>query len=127
MENLKRSTFLFAAPSTAPSDARIRAINSTTIAVQWRKPHQKDLNGDLKGYKVMVEVTPASSSGPGGEDETSQRMNFTLDPSVHSLLLGNVSSLDTYTARIGAYNRQGMGPFTRDLTFKMPFISSQGN
>ena len=83
-----------------PSDVHLRAVNETSLMIQWRRPHERDLNGDLKGYKAIVDVSSEGATGDGSS------MNFTLEPSVHSLVLTNVSREDTYTVRIGAYNRQ---------------------
>ena len=98
---------LLPVPASAPEDVKVQELNSSTALVQWKAPSEKDLNGDLKGFKVLVEV-----------NET-ENMNFTLEPSVHSLILNNVSTSNVYTVKVGAYNRQGMGPFSSNLTFKM--------
>ena len=43
---------LLSVPNAAPQDIEIRLLNSTTAILRWRPPGQRDMNGDLKGFKV---------------------------------------------------------------------------
>ena len=95
-------SFLSLVPSASPSAVKLHLINDTTALLQWHQPSPRDLHGDLKGYKVLIE-----SVSSGNETVTTSSSNFTLDPESNSLVLYNVSTGVEYTVKVAAYNRQG--------------------
>lgn len=103
------SIFIFTAPASAPEDVAVQNFNSSTAIVLWGPPPPRDLNGDLQGYKVIVGSFNASQSWN----------NFTFGSDVTSLQLDNLTSAETYWVKIAAYNRQGMGPFSKAMEIKV--------
>lgn len=85
-------------PTAAPENVKIQMLNLTVAVIQWHEPPRRDLHGDLKGYKVLIDVNG------------SEALNFTLDPTSNSLILYNLTEGLTYTVQVAAYNRQGVGP-----------------
>ena len=75
---------------------------------------KRDLHGDLKGYKVQVEIENLSNESSGIEFS-----NFTLEPEVTSLVLYNLTSTSKYVFKVAAYNRQGIGPFSPSVSMKI--------
>ena len=98
-----------AAPASAPEDVAVQLFNSTTAVVLWGPPNSRDLNGDLQGFKVIV----------GSLNSSNLFSNFTLDSDVSSLQLDNLTSEEIYWVKIAAYNRQGMGPFSKGVEIKL--------
>ncbi|CAB4068857.1 ROBO2 [Lepeophtheirus salmonis] len=89
-------------PSSSPDRIKIRLVNVSTGLIQWHTPPSRDLNGDLSGFKVLIFVNSSLES------------NYTLEPDVNSFLITELSSdFETaYGAKVAAYNRQGVGPFS---------------
>uniref|UniRef100_A0A8C3PTH8 Neural cell adhesion molecule L1 n=1 Tax=Calidris pygmaea TaxID=425635 RepID=A0A8C3PTH8_9CHAR len=50
-------------PKAAPTDVRIRVLNSTAIALTWTRVHLDTIQGQLKEYRVST--TPKSHRFPG--------------------------------------------------------------
>ena len=96
------------APASPPEDVAIQYFNSTSAIVLWGPPSERDLNGDLQGYKVII----------GSQNSSNYWSNFTLDSEVTSLQLDNLTT-DIYWVKIAAYNRQGMGPFSKAMEIKV--------
>ncbi len=108
--------WLFSVPTSSPENVDVQQINASTVLVQWSPPLKRDLHGDLKGYKVTVEIESLSNeSASSGLEFT----NFTLEPEVTSLVLYNLSSTSKYIFRVAAYNRQGIGPFSASQAMKI--------
>lgn len=38
-----------------PQDVKVTAINSTSLHVTWKPPHEKEKNGIIRGYHVHVQ------------------------------------------------------------------------
>ena len=100
---------LILAPGSPPEDVAVQQFNSTSAIVLWGPPSARDLNGDLQGYKVII----------GSQNSSSHWSNFTLDSKVTSLQLDNLTWNEIYWVKIAAYNRQGMGPFSKALDIKV--------
>lgn len=87
----------------------MQIFNSSSAIILWGPPHVRDLNGELQGYKVIV----------GSQNSSSNLSNFTLSSEVTSLQLDNLTSQTIYWVKIAAYNRQGMGPFSKKVDIKV--------
>lgn len=96
-------------PTSSPEDVAVQLFNSTSALLLWGPPNSRDLNGDLQGYKVIV----------GSQNTSAHWFNFTLDSEVTSLQLDNLTAETEYWVKIAAYNRQGMGPFSKSVDFKV--------
>jgi hypothetical protein len=92
----------------------VQQINASAVLLQWNPPLKRDLHGDLKGYKVQVEIENLSN-----ESSAIEFSNFTLEPEVTSLVLYNMTSAAKYVFKVAAYNRQGIGPFSSSVTMKI--------
>ncbi|TRY77965.1 hypothetical protein TCAL_12741 [Tigriopus californicus] len=90
-------------PTAAPENVKIQMLNLTAAVIQWHEPPRRDLHGDLKGYKVLIDVNGTEA------------LNFTLDPTSNSLILYNLTEGLTYTVQVAAYNRQGVGPLCHSV------------
>ena len=101
--------FLFLVPAAPPEDVAVQLFNSTSALILWGAPNSRDLNGDLQGFKVIV----------GFQNSSHFWSNFTLDSEVTSLQLNNLTSDEVYWVKIAAYNRQGMGPFSKRVEIKV--------
>ncbi len=106
-------------PTASPENFEAQQVNASTVLLQWSSPLKRELHGDLKGYKINVEI-----EHQGNESKVVEFNNFTLEPEVTSLILHNLSSTAKYTFRVAAYNRQGIGPFTQNLAMKMNSLVS---
>lgn len=80
------STF-FLVPAASPEDITIQLFNSTSAVLMWGPPNGRDLNGDLRGYKVIIEFANNSAS-----QQNTESTNFTLDAEVTSLQLDNLTT-----------------------------------
>lgn len=38
-----------------PQDVKVTPINSTSVHVIWKPPHEKDRNGIIRGYHIHVQ------------------------------------------------------------------------
>lgn len=103
--NMKTVTTKEDVPASSPEDVTVQLFNSTSAVVMWSPPNERELHGDLRGYKVTISYA----------NDTTEWSNFTLEHDVTSLQLDNLHSDSEYNIRVAAYNRQGMGPFTKPV------------
>ena len=80
-------------PGTYPSNIEFKLVNSTAAVVQWRKPSEQSLNGELTGYRVEIFTNNTLVT------------NFTLEPAATSLLLNNLTTGVIYTVTLAVFNR----------------------
>ncbi len=66
----------------------VRLQNATTAVLRWRRPDERDMNGDLMGFKVVI-----AANG-------TQLSNFTLEPDSNSLVLYNISEGIIYNIQV---------------------------
>ena len=95
--------------------------------VTWRPPPKRELQGELKGFKLLIDCdlngigevkNGTSKNGPPSSIEASSQLNFTLDSDTHTLTF-DISINVTYHVQVAAYNRQGIGPFSEKKTLKV--------
>ena len=56
--------FHLKAPSLAPDDVRVTAINSSSISVEWTKPNKSVLHGMLRQYEIEYKRVECNESDP---------------------------------------------------------------
>ncbi|XP_065216561.1 roundabout homolog 2 isoform X2 [Planococcus citri] len=96
-------------PSAPPDSVQIGIINATTAFVKWSPPSPQHLNGILQGYKIQVKPTNSS--------RTLAQTN--VNSTTTMILLNNLTSGTSYTARVAAHTKAGYGPFSGAVPFFM--------
>ena len=94
-----------AAPTGAPQEFQVDAINTTAIEVQWELPPIYTFGGVILGYKLFVQ--PAN-----GEE----RVINIQDNETNVYTVGELEPATPYSFSILAYNTIGDGPRTTTLT-----------
>ena len=112
-------------PASPPEDVKIDIYNKTIALVTWRPPPKRELHGELKGFKLLIdcninngEIKNETSSSVHSLESISSQLNFTLDSDTHTLTF-DISINTTYHVQIAAYNRQGIGPFSTMAKLKV--------
>ena len=80
-------------PDFAPTNLKLKLLNSSSAVVTWTKPSTDSLHGDLTGYKMEIFTNNTLVT------------NFTLEPSAQSLMLNNITSGVIYSVRLATFNR----------------------
>ncbi|XP_014248360.1 roundabout homolog 2-like isoform X2 [Cimex lectularius] len=88
-------------PSAAPVNIQMDMINATTAIVRWTAPSPQHFNGILLGYRIQVR-----------SNLTKIPIQMSVNSSTRSILLQNISTNGEYGARIAAYTRVGLGPYS---------------
>lgn len=97
-----------------PAHMEALLLNSTAVYLKWKSPPLPSLNGDLQGFKVEVRTN--------GSDLHSHVDTITVGASP-TLLLGNLSAGITYTVRVAATTRAGVGPYSAFATLRLDAAS----
>ena len=97
---------LTTAPTSAPTDFHVNAINRTSIEVLWELPPYNSRGGIIRGYKLFV--TPAN----GG----SERMINIRDNSTDVYAVSGLRAATPYRFSVLAYTSVGDGPRSIGLT-----------
>lgn len=82
------------------------AINSTHIALNWSAPHEEDLNGVLREYRINV-----------SEGLTGNMRWFTTVPDTTEIIVGPLHPFYIYHSTITAYTVEG-GPSTSVISIR---------
>uniref|UniRef100_A0A8D8SYU1 Roundabout homolog 2 n=1 Tax=Cacopsylla melanoneura TaxID=428564 RepID=A0A8D8SYU1_9HEMI len=96
-------------PSAAPEAMSAGVLNLTSAYVKWAPPPPQHHNGILLGYKIQVKIYNSSKI----------LAQMSLNASTTSVLLNNLTSGAVYTARVVAYTRAGLGPYSAPVTLIM--------
>ncbi|KAF6202601.1 hypothetical protein GE061_002999 [Apolygus lucorum] len=88
-------------PSAAPMNIQMEMVNSTTAHIRWTSPPPQHFNGIILGYKIQVK-----------SNLTKIPLQMTVNSTTRSVVIHNLSTLGEYTARIAAYTRVGLGPYS---------------
>ena len=133
---MKYLSNMISVPASPPESVAIEIYNETVAIVTWRPPPKRDLQGELKGFKLLIDCdlngigseikNGTSRNGPPLSLEASSQLNFTLDSDTHTLTF-DISINATYHVQVAAYNRQGIGPFSEKKTLKVKAISKLNN
>ena len=114
-------------PESPPEDVTIEIFNRTIALVTWRPPPKRELHGELKGFKLLIDcdtknigdkIKNETSEIPSVMDIAGSQLNFTLDSETHTLTF-DITMNATYHVQVAAYNRQGIGPFNAKKTLKV--------
>ncbi|XP_065087850.1 roundabout homolog 1-like [Ochlerotatus camptorhynchus] len=96
-------------PSAAPGNIQTGMLNLTAGWVRWSPPAKDQLNGVLQGYKIQVKVGNISKL----------LAQMTLNASTTSVMLNNLTTGSSYSIRVGAFNRVGLGPYSKPVHLVM--------
>ncbi|XP_049767979.1 protein sax-3-like [Schistocerca cancellata] len=99
--NSKHVQTLEDVPSAPPDNVQVGMLNTTAAFVRWSPPPPQHHNGILLGYKIQIK-------GKGSK----VLAQMTLNATTTSVLLNNLTTGSSYTARVVAYTRVGLGPFS---------------
>lgn len=99
---------LLSVPSEPPSHMEALLLNSTAVYLKWKAPPLHTLNGELQGFKIEVRTN--------GSDAHLDTISVGVTP---TLLLGNLTAGISYTVRVAASTRTGLGPFSPFATLRL--------
>ena len=104
--------FGFKAPTVAPVDVRVTAINSSSISVEWRKPNKSVLHGVLTQYEIEYRRIECNESDPVSvPSNTTWTRVIVSDTSSSSEVIGGLVFWSCYELRMRAVT-VGSGPFS---------------
>nr|XP_040233085.2 protein sax-3-like isoform X2 [Anopheles coluzzii] len=90
-------------PTGAPMNVQTGMVNLTTGLVNWLPPVDSHLNGVLLGYKVQLRAANSSKV----------LAQITLNATTTSIVFHSLTTGQTYTVRVVAFNRVGAGPYSK--------------
>nr|XP_029730821.1 roundabout homolog 1-like [Aedes albopictus] len=96
-------------PSIAPGNIQTGMLNLTAGWVRWSPPPKDQLNGVLQGYKIQVKAGNISKL----------LAQMTLNATTTSVMLNNLTTGSSYGIRVGAFNRVGLGPYSKPVHLTM--------
>ncbi|PSN32273.1 hypothetical protein C0J52_24864 [Blattella germanica] len=96
-------------PSAPPDNVQVGMLNNTAAWVRWSPPPPQHHNGILLGYKIQIK----------GSNSSRILAQMNLNATTTSVLLNNLTTHGTYTARVVAYTRVGLGPFSAPVNLVM--------
>ncbi|XP_062557914.1 roundabout homolog 2-like [Armigeres subalbatus] len=96
-------------PSIAPGGIQTGMLNLTAGWVRWSPPPKDQLNGVLQGYKIQVKAGNISKL----------LAQMTLNATTTSVMLNNLTTGSSYSIRVGAFNRVGLGPYSKPVHLTM--------
>ena len=100
----------FAAPTEAPVNVTLTAINASRISVNWTKPDKSVLHGNLVRYEIEYRRVVCIESDPVSvADGTWKRMNVTSTSLSEEI--GNLVFWSCYEVRMRAVT-VGNGPYS---------------
>lgn len=89
-----------------------RLLNSTAVYLKWKPPPAPSLNGELRGYKIEVR-----------SNTTDSKTDILTVGTTPTLLLGNLTSGISYSVRVAATTRAGIGPFSPAAMLRLDPVS----
>lgn len=95
-------------PSSPPLSLSVKALNFTSALFQWAPPPEENQNGQILGYNLEIV-----------ENRTLLYANLTLDGTLNSIMLYNLSLMSFYSIRACAFTGVGSGPYSEPLTFQL--------
>ncbi|XP_023708253.1 protein sax-3 isoform X3 [Cryptotermes secundus] len=95
-------------PSAPPGNVQVGMLNATAAFVRWSPPPPQHHNGILLGYKIQIK---------GNSSKILAQM--TLNATTTSVLLNNLTTGGSYTARVVAYTHVGLGPLSAPVPLVM--------
>ncbi|XP_049771876.1 Down syndrome cell adhesion molecule-like protein Dscam2 [Schistocerca cancellata] len=88
-------------PDAAPLDVQCTALTSKSILVMWSSPPATEINGILKGYKVIYRSLADWNEISPPTEQVTQDQKFTLR---------NLESFCNYSIEVRAYTAKGVVP-----------------
>jgi hypothetical protein len=82
----------------------VSTVSSGSASVTWEAPGEADRNGIITSYLVNVTLVATSQS-------------FTINTTGTALNLTSLQSFTSYTCRVAARTRVGLGPFSVPVSF----------
>lgn len=73
---MELSIFLSAVPSSSPINITVKAVSSTELFISWQPPQQREQNGVITGYQILISLSNTSSF---------QARTYTVPANVNSL------------------------------------------
>ena len=101
MATLALLLYIYAVPSSSPSNVSAMAVSSTMISVMWQEVTAIDKNGNITRYEVMY----------NGEFDVMNQSNFT-DGNTQSFNITGLDEFANYTISVRAYTSVGPGPYS---------------
>lgn len=99
--------FSISAPSEPPAHMEAKLLNSSAVHLKWQPPPLQTLNGALAGYRVILR-----------NNVTAKSINISTDVSPR-LILTTLTPGVTYTVRVAAVTKAGVGPFSSWATLRL--------
>lgn len=96
----------------SPVQMEARLVNSSTVYLKWKPPPAETLNGELNGFKIEIRAN--------NSDNPTDVVSVGTTP---TLLLGNLTSGVSYSIRVAAATRAGVGPFSVPATLRLDPVS----
>lgn len=106
------SVIISTAPEEPPSQMEARLLNSTAVYLKWKPPPAPSLNGELQGYRIEVRSNNSDS-----------KTDILTVGTTPTLLLGNLTSGVSYSVRVAATTRAGVGPFSPPAVLRLDPVS----
>ena len=104
-----RVSFL-TAPTAAPIDVTVRALNSSSVSVGWSKPNKIVLHGMVRTYELQYRRVECVESDPVSVTNSSWRLVAVANSSLSQVISGLVF-WSCYEFRVRAVT-VGNGPFS---------------
>ncbi|XP_053606760.1 tyrosine-protein phosphatase Lar isoform X5 [Plodia interpunctella] len=99
-----------------PQDVKVNAINSTSIHVTWKQPHEKEKNGIIRGYHVHVQEIREE-----GKSLLNDPMRFNvMDETTLELNVSGLQPDTKYSVQVAALTRKGDGDRSAPVSIKTP-------
>ena len=100
------------APSGAPVDCRLSAVDQHTLLVSWKPPLKEHWNGDILGYYVGYKKTTTGQDKP----YLFETVEFIKERGTeHSLQISNLEVFTEYAIVVQAFNKIGQGPMSEEV------------
>ncbi|XP_035214536.1 tyrosine-protein phosphatase Lar-like [Stegodyphus dumicola] len=94
-----------------PRDVEVKSLNSTTIAVHWKPPANRDRNGLIRGYQIHVQEM--NSEG----DLVNEPMRYDVaDEEAEEFNVTGLQPDTQYSVQVAAVTRKGDGTRSRAVT-----------
>ena len=103
--------FHLKAPSVAPDDVRVTAINSSSIFVEWTKPNKSVLHGMLRQYEIEYRRVECSESDPVSVPSNTTWNLVIVSNTSSSKMIGGLVFWSCYELRMRAVT-VGNGPYS---------------
>jgi len=95
-------------PSAPPDNVLVEMLNSSSAKVSLSPPPPQHRNGQLLGYNIQIKT-----------NSSVLHSNLVLNATTTSITLVNLTLHQAYVIRTVAFTKQGFGPFSGPVIFKM--------